>query len=141
MSRMTSGLSAGALVAIALAASVAGAELTKEPFTIKTAQNLIDLCAADPADPLYDDAINFCHGYVAGAWQYHQAQADGPNGRRLVCPPEPPPTRTEAVAMFVTWAGAHPEHLGEPGVETLFRFLIEKWPCAEPAAAKKGANK
>lgn len=116
----------------------AAAELSPEPFRIRDTSSLVALCGAATSDPLYDDAINFCHGYVSGAWQYHEAQANGPEGRRIVCPPEPPPTRTEAVAMFLDWSKAHPQHMGEPAVETLFRFLVEKWPC--PAAAeKKGA--
>jgi Rap1a immunity proteins len=119
-------------------ASAAHAALTKEPFTIKKAQDLVDLCGADPSDPLYDDAINFCHGYASGAWQYHQAQANGPNGDRIICPPDnPAPKRAEAIAMFVTWAKSHPDYMNEPAVETLFRFLSEKWPCPEPAPAKK----
>jgi hypothetical protein len=130
-----------AALAAAWIASPAAAELSKEPFRIRDAQSLLDLCAADPADPLYDDAINFCHGFVSGAWQYHQAQANGPDGHRVVCPPEPQPTRTEAISLFVTWAKAHPEHMNEPAVEALFRFLVGKWPCPEPAAVKKGAAK
>jgi hypothetical protein len=140
MRRIARGLS-GALAAIAFA-SAAPAGLTKEPFTIKTAQNLVDLCGADPADPLYDDAINFCHGYAAGAWQYHQAEAAGPQGHRIVCLPDPPPKRGEAVAQFVTWAGSHPQYMNDPAVEALFRFLAEKWPCPEPAPVeKKGTSK
>lgn len=136
-------LSVGPAVALgmALASPAVQAELTTEPFTIRSAQDLVDLCAADASDPLYDDAINFCHGFASGAWQYHQAQANGPEGRRLVCPPDPAPKRADAVAMFVTWMGSHPEHKAEPAVEALFRFLIEKWPCPEPPAAKKGGAK
>lgn len=125
----------------ALASPSAQAELTAEPFTIRSAHDLVDLCAADESDALYDDAINFCHGFASGAWQYHQAQANGPNGRRLVCPPDPAPKRADAVAMFVTWMRSHPEHDTEPAVEAFFRFLIEKWPCPEPPAAKKGGAK
>jgi hypothetical protein len=140
MRRFISEPIAAALLAV-FASSPTQAELSTEPFTIRNAGDLVELCAADPAETLYDDAINFCHGFASGAWQYHQAQANGPQGRRLVCPPEPMPKRAEAVAMFVTWARSHPEHMSEPAVETLFRFLIEKWPCAETAAAKKGGAK
>jgi hypothetical protein len=131
------------VTAIALASLLAGpasAQLSHEPFRIPDTRSLIELCSAAESDPLYDDAINFCHGYVAGAWQYHEAQANGPQGRRLVCLPDPPPTRIEAIAMFLEWSKSHPEHASEPAVETMFRFLIGKWPCPEPAAEKGGAK-
>ena len=111
---------------------------TLEDFRIQNTQDLVDLCSTAPTDPLHDDAINFCHGFASGAWQYHQAQAAGPDGHRIVCPPEGANTkRADVLAEFVTWAGKHPEHMSEPAVETLFRFLVGKWPCAEPAAPAK----
>lgn len=123
----------GLLLAVPLAMSpgAAGAALTEDDFFIKSAQDLVDLCSADPADPLYGEAIHFCHGFASGAWQYHEAQANGPEGVRIVCPPDPPPTRNQAIASFVVWAGAHPQYMVEPAVEALFRFLSEKWPCSK----------
>jgi hypothetical protein len=133
------------LAALALAAAVvpasARAELTTDDFRIRSAQDLVDVCSVRPDDKLYTAAVHFCEGFVSGAWQYHQAQANGPEGRRLVCPPEPPPTRDQAVAMFVAWSGTHPDRMAEPGVEALFRFLVEKYPCPAAAPAKKGASK
>ena len=61
--------------------------------------------------------------------QLDVAQASGPEGKRMVCPPDPPPSRNASIAMFIEWAQAHPEYLNEPPVETEFRFLIETWPC------------
>lgn len=141
---LTSALAAIALAAFAGgAAHAAPAKVGTDAFKIRSTQDLVDLCSpSDPSDPLYDDAINFCHGYVSGAWQYHQAEVNGPKGQALVCWPDPPPTRSESIAMFVTWARAHTQYMSEPAVETMFRFLTEKWPCAAPAAAKKkGAAK
>jgi len=130
------------LLACALAWSPAraSAALTEEDFYIKNAQDLVDLCSAPESDPLNDEAIHFCHGFLAGAWQYHQEQANGPKGVRLVCPPNPPPTRNEVVAGFLTWAGAHPQHMTEPAVDALFRYLVERAPCPT-AAVKKGVKK
>jgi len=137
-----------ALAALGLAASWTGparAAMDTERFKIRSAQDLVDLCAAnDPQDSLYDDAINFCHGFVSGAYQYYLAEENGPKGVRLVCPPDPPPTRTDAIAMFVDWAHGHAQYMNEPAVDTLFRFLTEKWPCPEPPAKtmkKKGGSK
>jgi hypothetical protein len=136
----------GVIAALALGAAflpgAARAEFTSDDFHIRSAQDLVDVCSVAPNDKLYTAAVHFCEGFVVGAWQYHQAQANGPEGRRLVCPPDPPPTRDQAVAMFVAWSGTHPDRMAEPGVEALFRFLIEKYPCPEAAApAKKGGSK
>ena len=132
-----------ALAVVAAVAPASAQQLDREDFRIRSAQDLVDLCAVKSDDPLYVAAIHFCEGFASGAWQYHQAQANGPRGVRLVCPPDPPPTRDEAVAMFVAWSGTHPQYMADPAVETMFRFLIEKYPCPEPAPAKskKGAKK
>jgi hypothetical protein len=119
----------------------AHAEFTTEDFHIRSAQDLVDLCSVEPDDKLYTAAIHFCHGFVTGAWQFHQAQANGPDGKRFVCPPDPPPTRDQAVANFVAWSATHPDRMAEPAVEALFRFLNEKYPCPEAAPTKKGASK
>jgi hypothetical protein len=128
--RLTASLSLA--LAFALAPLAAGAALTEDDFYIKSAQDLVDLCSSPESDQLNDAADHFCHGFLAGAWQYNQAMANGPKGVRLVCPPDPPPTRNEVVAGFVAWAGKHPEYMTEPAVEALFRYLVELAPC--PAA-------
>jgi Ssp1 endopeptidase immunity protein Rap1a len=144
MTRIEPVLAIAAGVAL-LVASAARAELNTEQFKIRSTQDLVDLCAADPSTPLGRDGVNFCHGFVSGAWHYHQAQANGPNGERIVCPPDPPPSRTEAIAQFVTWSRAHAQYMGDAPVETLFRFLAERWPCPEPPPVapptKKGGKR
>jgi len=102
---------------------------SEKDFEVQTTENLINLCTAAPDDPLYQQAINFCHGYLVGAFHYHEAAGSGPAGLELVCLPEPHPSRNDAFAMFVEWVKTHPQHLKERAVETEFRFLMEKWPC------------
>ena len=131
-----------ALVAMLVLSPLAvRAEFETEDFRIRSAQDLVDLCAVKSSDPLYASAIHFCHGFISGAWQYHNSSENGPKGAPLVCPPEPPPTRDQAVAMFVAWSATHASAMSEPAVDALFRFLIEKYPCAAAAPAKKGASK
>lgn len=119
---------AGLIILLILVPGIAGA-LSEDDFEIDTTQNLLNLCTASPGDPLYYQAINFCHGFMVGAYHYHVAESNGPKGVKLVCLPDPPPSRTETVDMFVEWAKARPQYWKEEAVETEFRFLIEQWPC------------
>ena len=112
-----------------LALPVLARAVSEEDFKVETTQNLINLCTADTDDPLYPHAINFCHGYLVGAYHYYAAESLGPNGIKLVCPPEPRPSRNEAIKMFIEWAKDHPQYMNERPVETEFRFLMETWPC------------
>jgi len=105
--------------------------ITTEDFLVKTTQDLLNLCTVSASDPDAQQAIHFCHGYLLGAYHYHLAESDGPDAaKRLVCMPSGV-TRNDAVAMFVEWVKAHPQYLKEFPVETEFRFLTEKWPCAK----------
>ena len=107
---------------------IAGA-VSEKDFEVQTTENMINLCTAAPEDPLYHQAINFCHGFLVGAYRYYEAAGSGPAGLKLVCLPDPPASRNDIFAMFVEWVKAHPQYLKEKAVETEFRFLMEKWPC------------
>jgi hypothetical protein len=103
--------------------------VSEKDFEAKTTQELLNLCTAAPGDPLYQQAVNFCSGYLVGAYKYYEAAHSGPNAPKLVCLPNPPPSRSNALDMFIEWVKAHPQYWKDPPVETEFRFLIEKWPC------------
>ena len=116
------------LLVVFLLPGFAGA-VTEKDFVAETTQALLDLCTVSPDDPLYHQAINFCHGYLVGAYHYYEAQSSGPKGIKFVCPPDPLPSRNDSINKFIEWAKAHPQYLGERPVETEFRFLMEEWPC------------
>jgi hypothetical protein len=116
------------LMAMVLMPALVGA-VTEADFQAKTTQNLLNLCTASPNDPYYREAINFCEGYLVGAYQYYLAEIGDDMSKALVCLPTPAPSRNEALRMFIAWAQARPEYLNELPVETVFRFLTEKWPC------------
>ena len=103
--------------------------VTQNDFQADTTEQLIRLCTASPDDPLFHPAINFCHGYLVGAYDYYEAAHGGAKGPRLVCFEDPPPSRNEAINMFIEWAKAHPQYWQKKPVNTEFRFLMEKWPC------------
>ncbi len=100
-------------------------------FEVRTTKNLLNLCDVSPEDTMYAEAINFCHGYLIGAYHYHKASRKGPNTQSQICVSEPTPSRNETIDMFVEWAKANPQHHNELPVETEFRFLIETWPCPQ----------
>ena len=116
------------LAIVILLPGFAGA-VSEKDFEVQSTENIINLCTASPEDPLYQQAINFCHGFLVGAYHYHDATSRGPAGIQLVCVPDPRPSRNDTIDMFIDWAKAHPQHWSEPPVESEFRFLMEKWPC------------
>ena len=101
----------------------------KEDFKVPTTEDFLDLCTVPADDPYYVASIHFVQGYLVGAYHYYAAEAAGPNGDKFVCLPNKLPTRNEVIDMFVKWAKAHPQYMKETPVETIFRFLAEKWPC------------
>ena len=104
--------------------------VSEKDFEAQTTEQLLNLCTATPSDSLYQQAVNFCHGYLVGAYKYYEAAHSGPNAPKLVCLPNPPPSRSNSIAMFIEWVKAHPQYWKESPVETEFRFLIETWPCS-----------
>ena len=105
------------------------AAVTEKDFEAETTQSIVNLCTATPEDPLYHQAINFCQGYLVGAYDYYETAHSGPKAFKLVCLPDPPPSRNEAIDMFIKWVKARPQYWKERPVETEFRFLMERWPC------------
>ena len=103
--------------------------VTEKDFVADTTEDLLNLCNVSPDDPLYHQAIGFCHGYLVGAYHYYEAQSSGPKGIKFVCPPDPVPSRNDSINMFIEWAKAHPQYWQKRPVDTEFRFLTEKWPC------------
>jgi hypothetical protein len=108
---------------------LAGAAVTDEDFEVRSTRNLLNLCAVSADDPRAKEAIQMCQGYLVGAYHYYLATNSGKDSMRLVCMPNPPPSRNEAVALFVGWAKANPKFMNEAPVDSEFRFLSEKWPC------------
>ena len=98
-------------------------------FQVETTQQLINLCAATPDDPFYNHAMNFCQGYLVGAYHYYEAVHAGADGPKMVCFSDPAPSRNQAINMFIEWAKENPQYWKERPVDTEFRFLTEKWPC------------
>jgi Rap1a immunity proteins len=112
-----------------LVPALAGAAVTDEDFVLATTQNLVNLCSVSASDPRAKEAIQMCEGYMLGAYQYYLATNSGKNDMRLVCMPNPTPSRNEVAAMFVEWAKANTQYMKEAPVDSEFRFMSAKWPC------------
>jgi hypothetical protein len=117
------------LFGAALAVPGVAAAVTDGDFEVKTTRSLLNLCTVSADDARYKEALHFCHGYLVGAFHYYLASVAGPNAKRLVCPPDPPPTRNAAIAAFIVWAQARPQYMNETPVEAEFRYLAETYPC------------
>ena len=105
-------------------------------FRATTTGDLVVLCTADPAAPNYTAAVHFCHGFASGAYQYYALLAAAVPDARYVCVPDPPPSRTEAIEGFVEWARRNPNFTTNNPVDSIFRYLSERYPCA-PATASR----
>ena len=117
------------VVASFLVAGLAGAAVTDEDFVLSTTRNLLNLCTVSADDPRAKEAIQMCEGYMLGAYHFYLATNSGKDSMKVVCLPNPTPTRNETAAMFVEWARANSQYMNEAPVDSEFRFLSTKWPC------------
>ena len=54
------------LIILFLVPGLAGAASEKD-FEVQSTENILNLCTTTPDDPLYHQAINFCHGFLVVA--------------------------------------------------------------------------
>jgi Rap1a immunity proteins len=126
---MLKGFVRSLVLASFLVPGLAGAAVTDEDFALSTTQNLVNLCSVSASDPRAKEAIQMCEGYMLGAYHYYLATNSGKNDMRLVCMPNPTPSRNEVAGMFVEWAKANPQYMKEAPVDSEFRFMSARWPC------------
>jgi len=117
------------LVGVALAAGGPAGAVTRENFIAGTTADYVAVCSTPEADAMYLTAMAFCQGYGVGAYHYYQATTQVQGVKPFVCLPNPTPPRQEIIQGFVVWAGGHPEYAKDVPVETLFRYLVAKYPC------------
>jgi hypothetical protein len=120
-----------ALAAAALLPVLSNAAPTVEDFDLRTAEDLVDLCAVPDGDPMVEAARGFCYGFLSGAGSYHRSVNAGKKAHPLFCLPEQRMSRAEGSKLFVDWARAHPQYLSEAPVDALVRFAVATWPCKQ----------
>jgi hypothetical protein len=103
-----------------------------QDFTLENAQDLADLCDAEPGEQLYAEAKQFCYGFLSGVVHFHDALSAGPNFGRIVCP-EGKVTRQDGAKILVDWVEAHPDEARKTDpAEAIVKAALDKWgPCPE----------
>ncbi len=100
-------------------------------FTLKSTEDLYQVCSTPSDDPLRIQAINFCEGFLLGVVAYHDAVTDREHLKRLICYPSTA-TREQGIAAFIAWAGGHQvdqKYMSDPPVVGAVRGLASEWPC------------
>lgn len=100
-------------------------------FTLKTTEDLYQVCSTPNDDPLRVQAINFCEGFLLGAVSYHDAISDREHLKRFICYPSTA-TREQGIAAFIAWANSHQadqKYMNDPPVVGVVRGLASEWPC------------
>jgi hypothetical protein len=116
------------ILSCALLAGAAQAAAGPDHYRARTAAELVKVCSTPSSQSDYATAVAFCHGVLAGAYGYYDASV--PEAVRFVClPSNPAPTRSQIAAGFVAWMQSRPNLLNESGVDALFRYAAETYPC------------
>jgi hypothetical protein len=100
-------------------------------FDLKTTEDLYRVCSTAENEPLRQQAIQFCQGFLLGAVSYHDAVTDRENLKRLICYPQGV-TRDDGVRAFNEWASSHQtdqKFMNDPPVFGAVRGLASRWPC------------
>jgi hypothetical protein len=117
------------LAALALASPAVA--VTADDFLLRSGADVVALCSAPSGDPLYVAAVHMCQGFGTGTYQTIIAMTRHDKIAPLVCQPDPPVSRNEAIRQFLDWASQNPRYLREPAVEVVGRFLVTRYPCPE----------
>ena len=106
------------------------APVNEANFQASTTGDLVALCSADRSDPYFTAAVNFCHGFAVGTYRtLAEVQAGMRSKKKMFCLPNPPPSRDQGIAAFVTWAQGHAESMSLPAMDGVAQFLEQQFPC------------
>jgi hypothetical protein len=114
-----------------LASGVAVSGVDEGDFSLRTTENLYDLCSVARDHPDYAPAIYACRSFLEATVQYHDAVSDGERFKRLICYPATA-TLEDARRAFLAWAEANAgnaKRMGELPVIGAVRALEDKYPC------------
>jgi hypothetical protein len=127
MKPLQTSLAAAFLTTLSMSASA----VTEDNFLAKTTGDMIALCSADNADSMHTAAVNFCHGFVVGAYRVLAAEDETLGANKAFCPPATLPSRNEAIANFIQWAKSNPSVESLPPTDGMLKFLMANYPCGK----------
>ena len=119
------------LAVAAIAASVLGSPalaVETQNFNLATTSDLVALCAGQPEEPLYSEALQFCYGYMAGVAQLHRTLVSAGEIKPAACP-KYEVTRDGLVQVFLDWARANPGAMDALPADSVKRAAVAAWPC------------
>jgi hypothetical protein len=120
-----------AVVATFLVPPIALSDVGEADFSLRTTQDLYDLCSAPSDHADYAPAIYACRSFIEATVQYHDAVSDGETLKRLICYPSSA-TLEDARTAFVAWAKSNARDkalMNEMPVMGVVRALEDKYPC------------
>ena len=119
------------VVATFLVPAIALSDVGEANFSLRTTQDLYDLCSAPSDHADYAPAIYACRSFLEATVQYHDAVSDGDSFKRLICYPATA-TLEDARRAFIAWAEANAgnaKRMAELPVIGAVRALEDKYPC------------
>lgn len=118
-----------AVICTSLFLSVGSAWSASPPdFTLRTGQDLLDLCGSSPQDEFHEQAKLACYGYLEGVAQFYDEAVRERRIRRIYCDPSEV-TRSQAAQAIAMWAKRNPDYLNRSPLEVTLRAAEEIWPC------------
>ncbi len=124
-------LQAAAVGLVLTAASGAkAAPLTEDNFMLKTTADLVALCGANQADPLYTAAVNYCHGFALGVYRMLAIEDQASrNKHKAICFQQSAMTRSQAITNFLTWVADKPKVLDATPTDGFAQYVLEAFAC------------
>lgn len=99
-----------------------------DDYQLDSAKDLYDVCTVPPSHPDHAVAKAFCVGYFEGGMHLHDVLAEADDFPEIACPPDTT-TRAEIVEVFIEYARSNPQYHAERPMDSVFRALVNKWPC------------
>jgi Rap1a immunity proteins len=114
--------------AVAILPSTVRAAVTEDTFKLQTTSDLVELCSTPPSDPMGTAALNFCHGFALGVYRV-LVEENAAKRTHTLCPPNPGPSRNQAVADFVQWAKGDPAIMQQPPADGIAAYIQKTFAC------------